>query len=89
MARVSRLARVGALGLLGGLTLTGCDLNNAFWRFGWPEGITKQATEMRHLTSALNVIANIAWFGFLACALFLIVASVATLMRHRTGTRRT
>jgi len=36
---------VGALGLLGGLTLTGCDLNNEFWRFGWPEGITEQATE--------------------------------------------
>ena len=33
--------------------------------------------------------ATIAWFGFLAYALFLIVASVATLMRHRTGSRRT
>ncbi len=42
-----------------------------------------------HQHGALNVIANIAWFAFLACALFLIVASIATLMRHRTGARRT
>jgi hypothetical protein len=42
-----------------------------------------------HQHGALDVIASIAWFGFLACALFLIVASVATLMRHRTGARRT
>jgi hypothetical protein len=31
---------------------------------------------------ALMVIANIAWWGFLLCALFLIVASVATIVRH-------
>ena len=31
------------------LALTGCDLNNAFWRFGWPSGITEQAQEMRRL----------------------------------------
>jgi hypothetical protein len=42
-----------------------------------------------HQHGALNVIANVAWFAFLACALFLIVASIATLMRHRTGARRT
>ena len=65
MARVSRLARVGALGLLGGLALTGCDLNNEFWRFGWPEGITEQATEMRHLWTgsviAALVVGIIVW----------------------------
>jgi cytochrome c oxidase subunit 2 len=49
VARVSRLAKAGALGLLGSLALTGCDLNNAFWRFGWPSGITEQAQEMRRL----------------------------------------
>jgi cytochrome c oxidase subunit II len=49
VARVSRLAKVGALGLLGSLALTGCDLNNAFWRFGWPSGITEQADDMRKL----------------------------------------
>ena len=42
MARGSRLARLAALGLLGVLTLTGCDMpNNEFWRFGWPDGITE------------------------------------------------
>ena len=59
MARVSRLARVGALGLLGVLALTGCDLNNEFWRFGWPEGITEQATEMRHLWTGSVIAALI------------------------------
>ncbi|SOC50781.1 cytochrome c oxidase subunit 2 [Blastococcus aggregatus] len=50
MARGSRLARLAALGLLGVLTLTGCDMpNNEFWRFGWPEGITDEAESMREL----------------------------------------
>ena len=50
MARGSRLARVGALGLLGVLVLSGCSTpNNNFWRFGWPAGITDQSQEMRRL----------------------------------------
>jgi cytochrome c oxidase subunit II len=50
VARGSRLARLAALGLLGVLTLTGCDMpNNEFWRFGWPEGVTDQAESMREL----------------------------------------
>ena len=50
MARGSRLARVAALGLLGALTLAGCSTpDNAFWRFGWPNGITDQAEDMRRL----------------------------------------
>lgn len=36
-----------------------------------------------HHHGALNVIATIAWWGFLLSALFLIVASVATIVRHR------
>ncbi len=36
-----------------------------------------------HRHGALNVIATIAWWGFLLCALFLIVTSVATIARHR------
>jgi hypothetical protein len=35
-----------------------------------------------HQHGALSVIANIAWWAFLLCALFLIVASVATIIRH-------
>jgi cytochrome c oxidase subunit 2 len=55
VARGSRLARLAALGLLGVLTLTGCDVTDReFWvenfvRFGWPEGITDEAEAMRQL----------------------------------------
>jgi cytochrome c oxidase subunit 2 len=50
VARGSRLARLGALGLLGVLVLSGCSTpNDAFWRFGWPAGITDQSQEMRRL----------------------------------------
>jgi cytochrome c oxidase subunit 2 len=50
VARGSRLARLAALGLLGVLALTGCTApNNEFWRFGWPEGVTDEAAEMREL----------------------------------------
>jgi cytochrome c oxidase subunit 2 len=69
VARVSRLARVGALGLLGGLVLTGCDLNNEFWRFGWPEGITDQADEMRKLWTGSVIAALIV--GIIVWALIL------------------
>jgi hypothetical protein len=41
-----------------------------------------------HHHGALNVIATIAWWGFLLCALFLIVASVATIVRYRTRLSR-
>jgi cytochrome c oxidase subunit II len=49
VARGSRLARVAALGLLGVLALTGCTPNNEFWRWGWPDGVTDEAYEMRTL----------------------------------------
>jgi cytochrome c oxidase subunit 2 len=50
VARGSRLARLAALGLLGVVTLTGCTTpDSTFWRFGWPDGITKQAQDMRQL----------------------------------------
>jgi cytochrome c oxidase subunit 2 len=59
VARGSRLARLAALGLLGGLTLTGCTApNNGFWRFGWPEGITEQSEDMRELWT-WSVIASL------------------------------
>ena len=63
MARGSRLARLAALGLLGVLTLTGCEMpNNEFWRFGWPEGITEEATEMRELWTGSVIAALIVGF---------------------------
>jgi len=60
VARGSRLARLAALGLLGVLTLGGCSVpNNEFWRFGWPEGITEEATEMRELWTGSVIAALI------------------------------
>ncbi len=60
MARGSRLARLAALGLLGVLTLSGCDMpNNEFFRFGWPEGITDQAESMRELWTGSVIAAFI------------------------------
>ena len=72
MARVSRLARVGALGLLGAFALAGCEApNNSLWRFGWPEGITKQATEMRQLWTwsciAALIVGIIVWSLIIWC----------------------
>lgn len=58
MARGSRLAKVGGLGLLGLGTLTGCTTpDNLFWRFGWPNGITDQATDMRKLWTWTCIVA--------------------------------
>ncbi len=37
---------------------------------------------------ALRVVADIAWWGFILAALFLIIASVATLLRHRSHPNR-
>lgn len=41
-----------------------------------------------HEHGVLNVIANVAWYAFLICLLFLIVASVATIVRHRARLSR-
>jgi cytochrome c oxidase subunit 2 len=63
VARGSRLARLAALGLLGVLTLTGCEMpNNEFWRFGWPEGVTEEATAMRELWTGSVIAALIVGF---------------------------
>lgn len=64
MARGSRLARLAALGLLGVVTLTGCEMpNNEFWRFGWPEGITEQSQDMRELWTGSVIAALIVGFA--------------------------
>ncbi|HLM04785.1 MAG TPA: cytochrome c oxidase subunit II [Blastococcus sp.] len=77
MARGSRLARLAALGLLGVGTLTGCEMpNNEFWRFGWPEGITDQAEDMRELWTGSVIAALIVGFGVWGLILWAVV-------RHR------
>jgi len=75
VARGSRLARLAALGLLGVLTLSGCDMpNNEFWRFGWPEGITEQATDMRELWTGSVIAALIVGFLVWGLILYSVVA---------------
>jgi len=37
-----------------------------------------------HAHGALNVIANIAWWSFVVCAIVLIAASIATIRRRRS-----
>jgi len=64
VARGSRLARLAALGLLGVVTLTGCQIpNNEFWRFGWPDGITEQSQSMRQLWTGSVIAALIVGFA--------------------------
>jgi hypothetical protein len=41
-----------------------------------------------HQHGVLKVIANIGWWGFVVCALVLIVTSVATIGRHRSRLSR-
>jgi cytochrome c oxidase subunit 2 len=77
VARGSRLARLAALGLLGVLTLTGCNMpNNEFWRFGWPEGITDRSQDMRELWTGSVIAALIV--GILVWGLILY-----SVVRHR------
>jgi cytochrome c oxidase subunit II len=76
VARGSRLARLAALGLLGVLTLSGCDLNNEFWRFGWPEGVTEEATAMRQLWTGSVIAALVVGIAVWALILWSVV-------RHR------
>jgi cytochrome c oxidase subunit 2 len=77
VARGSRLARLAALGLLGVATLTGCTTpDNTFWRFGWPEGITKQAQDMRQLWTWSVIAALLVGIGVWGLILWSVV-------RHR------
>ncbi len=77
MARGSRLARLAALGLLGVVTLTGCEMpNNEFWRFGWPDGITDRSEYMRELWTGSVIAALVV--GVLVWGLILY-----SVVRHR------
>ena len=59
-----RAAKLAALGLLAIPLLAGCSVQEVI-RFGWPEGITPEATQMRHLWTwsaiAALVVGVITW----------------------------
>jgi cytochrome c oxidase subunit 2 len=75
VARGNRLARLAALGLLGVLTLTGCEMpNNEFWRFGWPEGITDRSEPMRELWTGSVIAALVVGIAVWALILYSVVA---------------
>jgi cytochrome c oxidase subunit 2 len=75
VARGSRLARLAALGLLGVVTLTGCEMpNNEFWRFGWPEGITEESQDMRELWTGSVIAALVVGILVWALILYSVVA---------------
>jgi cytochrome c oxidase subunit II len=77
VARGSRLARLAALGLLGVVTLTGCEMpNNEFWRFGWPDGITDRSVDMRELWTGSVIAALVVGFAVWGLILYSVV-------RHR------
>jgi cytochrome c oxidase subunit 2 len=75
VARGSRLARLAALGLLGVVTLTGCEMpNNEFWRFGWPDGITDRSEDMRELWTGSVIAALVVGFAVWGLILYSVVA---------------
>jgi cytochrome c oxidase subunit 2 len=77
VARGNRLARLAALGLLGVVTLTGCEMpNNEFWRFGWPDGITDRSVHMRELWTGSVIAALVVGFAVWGLILYSVV-------RHR------
>lgn len=72
MSRTARLARFGAVFALLVGVLSGCSSTEVL-RFGWPEGVTEQATQMRQLwtgsTIAALVVGVIVWgLIFWTCA---------------------
>jgi cytochrome c oxidase subunit 2 len=75
VARGNRLARLAALGLLGAVTLTGCEMpNNEFWRFGWPDGITDRSEHMRELWTGSVIAALVVGIAVWALILYSVVA---------------
>ncbi|SDY41262.1 cytochrome c oxidase subunit 2 [Modestobacter sp. DSM 44400] len=81
MARRNKVARGAALGLLGALTLGGCELGDrSVWAIGWPAGITDEADKMRSLwigsTIAAMVVGVLVW---------ILIAWAAIRYRKRRG----
>ena len=78
MARRSKLAKVAGLGLLGALTLSGCDVTGSWLSWGWPEGITDEAREMHSLWIGSTIAALV-----VGIAVWLLIAYAAIRYRKR------
>ncbi|WP_206330677.1 cytochrome c oxidase subunit II [Modestobacter sp. KNN46-3] len=78
MARRSKLAKVAGLGLLGALTLSGCDVTGSWLSWGWPEGITDQAERMHDLWIGSTIAALV-----VGIAVWILIAYAAIRYRKR------
>ncbi len=78
MARRSKLAKVAGLGLLGALTLSGCDVTGSWLSWGWPEGITDEAREMHQLWIGSTIAALV-----VGIAVWVLIAYAAIRYRKR------
>ena len=71
--RTGQLARVAGLALVVSLLTTGCSVQEVI-RFGWPEGVTPQATAMRELWTwsaiAALVVGAVTWGAMLWAVAF-------------------
>jgi cytochrome c oxidase subunit 2 len=80
VARRSKLAKVAGLGLLGALTLSGCDVRGSWLSWGWPEGITDEAHRMHDLWIGSTIAALV-----VGIAVWLLIAYAAIRYRKRRG----
>jgi cytochrome c oxidase subunit 2 len=81
VARRSKLARVAALGLLGALSLSGCEVGDrSVWAIGWPQGITDEADRMRSLWIGSTIAAMV-----VGVAVWLLIGWAAIRYRKRRG----
>jgi cytochrome c oxidase subunit II len=78
VARRSKLAKVAGLGLLGALTLSGCDVTGSWLSWGWPEGITDQAEGMHDLWIGSTIAALV-----VGIAVWILIAYAAIRYRKR------
>jgi cytochrome c oxidase subunit 2 len=80
VARRSNLAKVAGLGLLGALTLSGCDVRGSWLSWGWPEGITDEAHRMHDLWIGSTIAALV-----VGIAVWALIAYAAIRYRKRRG----
>jgi cytochrome c oxidase subunit 2 len=80
VARRSNLAKVAGLGLLGALTLSGCDVRGSWLSWGWPQGITDEAHRMHDLWIGSTVAALV-----VGIAVWILIAYAAIRYRKRKG----